>query len=86
MKLIKFCSLILMLILSTGLISIKNDNIPLSQEELKYIFPDDNLRSVVKDYFSHEDITISKLNNLEGEFYASNEDIKDLTGISTLKA
>ena len=41
MKLIKFCSLILMLILSTGLISIKNDNIPLSQEELKYIFPDD---------------------------------------------
>ena len=86
MKLIKFCSLILMLILSTGLISIKNDNIPLSQEELKYIFPDDNLRSVVKDYFPHEDITISKLNNLEGEFYASNEDIKDLTGISTLKS
>lgn len=86
MKLIKFCSLILMLILSTGLISIKNDNIPLSQEELKYIFPDDNLRAVVKDYFPHEDITISKLNNLEGEFYASNEDIKDLTGISTLKS
>lgn len=86
MKLIKLCSLALMLILSTGIISVKNDNIPLSQEELEYIFPDKNFRAVVKDYFPHEEITRAKLNNLDGEFYASNENIKDLTGISNLKS
>ena len=83
MKLIKLCSLALMLILSTGIISVKNDNIPLSQEELEYIFPDKNFRAVVKDYFPHEEITRAKLNNLDGEFYASNENIKDLTGIQS---
>lgn len=84
MNIIKLCSLFLMLILSTGLITTKNDNIPLSKEELKYIFPDDNLRKVVCDHFPNEDITLSKLANLDGEFYASNENIKDLTGISKL--
>ena len=84
MNIIKLCSLFLMLILSTGLITTKNDNIPLSKEELKYIFPDDNFRKVVCDHFPNEDITLSKLANLDGEFYASNENIKDLTGISKL--
>ena len=59
MNIIKLCSLFLMLILSTGLITTKNDNIPLSKEELKYIFPDDNFRKVVCDHFPHEDITLS---------------------------
>ena len=85
MKFIKVCSLCILLILSTGLMSTKNDNIPLSQEDLKYIFPDDNFRRVVTSYFPNEDITMSKLNDLDGEFYASGENIKDLKGISTLK-
>ena len=63
MNIIKLCSLFLMLILSTGLITTKNDNIPLSKEELKYIFPDDNFRKVVCDHFPNEDITLSKLAN-----------------------
>ena len=67
MKFIKFILLFFMLFISTGLISINNnDNIPLSSEDLKYMFPDDNFRKIVSDYFPNEDITISKLNNLEG--------------------
>ena len=85
MKFFKVCLLFLLLILSTGLISIKKDNMPLSQEELEYIFPDDNFRRVVTNYFPNENITLSKLKNLKGEFYASNEQIKDLKGISTLE-
>ena len=85
MKFFKICLLFSLLILSTGLISIKKDNMPLSQEELEYIFPDDNFRRVVTNYFPNENITLSKLKNLKGEFYASNEQIKDLKGISTLE-
>ncbi|WP_455538742.1 hypothetical protein [Terrisporobacter sp.] len=85
MKVVKFIALFTMLVLSTGLITTKQDNIPLTREELKYIFPDDNFRRVVYSYFPNEDITLSKLKNLDGEFYASNENIKNIEGISKLE-
>lgn len=85
MKILKFCSLFILLTLSTGLVPIKNENIPLTKQELADIFPDSHFRDVIYYYFDNEDITISKLKSLDGEFYASGENIEDLTGISTLQ-
>lgn len=85
MKILKLCSLFILLILSVGLVPLKNEDIPLTNEELTSIFPDKNLRYVIYDYFPNEDITLSKLKSLKGEFYASDESIEDLTGISTLE-
>lgn len=85
MKILKLCSLFILLTLSTGLVPIKNENIPLTKQELADIFPDSHFRDVIYYYFDNEDITISKLKSLDGEFYASGENIEDLTGISTLQ-
>lgn len=85
MKIFKLCSLCVLLMLSTGLVPLKNENIPLTNQELSEIFPDSNFRNVIYDYFPNEDITLSKLKSLDGEFYASNENIQDLRGISTLE-
>lgn len=85
MKFFKLCLLFISLILSVGLVPLKNENLPLSEKELTDIFPDSNFRNVIHDYFLNEDITITKLKSLNGEFYASGENIKDLRGISTLE-
>lgn len=85
MKILKLCSLFILLTLSVGLVPLNNENTPLTKKELNDIFPDNNFRNVVYDYFPNEDITLSKLKSLDGEFYASNEGIKDLSGISTLE-
>lgn len=85
MKIIKLCLLFILLTLSIGLAPQKNEDIPLSKEDLINIFPDDNFRNVIYNYFTNEEITLSKLKSLDGEFYASGEGIKDLNGISTLE-
>lgn len=85
MKILKLCSLFTLLTLSMGLIPLKNENIPLSKQELSDLFPDSNFRHVIYDYFPNEYITLSKIKSLDGEFYASNENIEDLSGISTLE-
>lgn len=86
MKILKLCSLFILLTLSMGLVPLKNENIPLTKQELTDIFPDSNFRDVIYAYFPNEDITLSKLKSLDGEFYASKENIEDLTGISTLES
>ena len=85
MKVIKLCSLFILLTLSMGLAPENNKDIPLSKEDLIAIFPDSNFRNVIYSYFPNEEITLSKLKSLDGEFYASGEGIKDLKGISTLE-
>ncbi|HBI90980.1 MAG TPA: hypothetical protein DDY58_00260, partial [Terrisporobacter glycolicus] len=85
MKILKLCSLFILLMLSMGLVPLKNENIPLTKQELTDLFPDSDFRDVIYDYFPNEEITLLKLKSLDGEFYASNEGIEDLTGISTLE-
>ena len=85
MKILKLCSLFILLTLSMGLVPLKNENIPLTKQELSDLFPDSDFRDVIYDYFPNEEITLLKLKSLDGEFYASNEGIEDLTGISTLE-
>ncbi len=85
MKIIKLCSLFILLTLSMGLVPVKNENLPLTKKDLIEIFPDNNFRDVIYDYFPNEDITLSKLKSLDGEFYASGEGIEDLSGISILE-
>lgn len=85
MKILKLCSLFILLTLTVGLVPLKNENIPLTKQELANIFPDSNFRDVIYDYFSNEYITLSKLKSLDGEFYATNENIEDLSGISKLE-
>ena len=85
MKVIKLCLLFILLTLSVGLTPQKNEDISLSKEDLIEIFPDNNFRNVIYTYFPNEEITLSKLKSLDGEFYASGEGIKDLKGISMLE-
>lgn len=85
MKILKLCTLLILLTLSVGLVPLKNENIPLTKQELSDIFPDSNFRNVIYEYFPNEHVTLSKLKTLDGEFYATNENIEDLTGISTLE-
>ena len=84
MKFIKSCSIFILLALTTGITS-KNNDIPLNKEEYERLFPDGNFRKVINSYFNNEEITINKLRSLDGEFYASGENIHDLTGISYLE-
>lgn len=85
MKIFKLCSLFVLATLTIGLVQQKNENIPLTEQELSDIFPDSNFRNVIDNYFTNEYITLSKIKSLDGEFYASNENIEDLSGISTLE-
>lgn len=85
MKILKLCSLFILLTLSMGLVPLKNENIPLTKQELTDLFPDGDFRNVIYDYFPNEEITLSKLKSLDGQFYASNEGIEDLSGISILE-
>lgn len=85
MKCIKLCILTSLLIVSTGILSINAQDIPLTNNQLEDMFPDKNFRKVIHAYFQNEDITLNKLNSLDGEFYASGEKISNLTGISYLK-
>ncbi|MDR0879704.1 MAG: hypothetical protein LBN09_03260 [Clostridioides sp.] len=57
----------------------------LNENQLRDIFPDTNLRTVVKRYIPADEMTINKIKSLDGEFYASGEHIKDLKGISLLE-
>lgn len=84
MKLMRLCSIFILLILTTG-ITTKNDDIVLNQQEYERLFPDANFRKVINSYFKNEEITINKLKSLDGEFYASGENIQNLTGISYLE-
>ncbi|MCI9976749.1 hypothetical protein JY742_11505 [Clostridioides difficile] len=61
-----------------------NDNV-LSDNQLKNIFPDANLRAVVKRYINPDEMTISNIKALDGEFYATGENISNLKGISYLE-
>ena len=47
MKILKLCSLFILLTLSMGLVPLKNENIPLTKQELTDIFPDSNFRDVI---------------------------------------
>ena len=58
----------------------------LTDEDLKKLFPDDNFRNVVTRNFKHQEITLDKISNLSGEFYATGENIENLEGISYLKS
>lgn len=60
-------------------------NKPLSENELKYLFPDANFRNVITRNFKNQEITLDKIAALSGEFYATGENIETLEGISYLK-
>ncbi|MGM9531116.1 hypothetical protein [Intestinibacter sp.] len=67
---------------------IKNDfpgDKPLSESDLKAIFPDANFRDVITRNFKNQEITLDKIANLSGEFYATGENIESIEGISYLK-
>ena len=61
-----------------------SDNV-LTESQLKEIFPDANLRTVIKRYIHPDELTISRIKSLDGEFYASGEKITNLEGISYLE-
>lgn len=61
------------------------ENLELSKDELKRMFPDANFRNVVTNHLKNNKITLENIQNLNGEFYAVNEDIEDITGIKYLK-
>lgn len=84
MKFIKLCSIFILLTLTTG-ITAKSNDITLNKKEYEHMFPDENFRKVINSYFNNEEITINKLKSLDGEFYASGENIQNLTGISYLE-
>ncbi|MGM9536183.1 MAG: hypothetical protein ACI3VR_13050 [Intestinibacter sp.] len=68
---------------------IKNEipiNKPLSEGDLKYLFPDANFRNVIIRNFKNQEITLDKIADLSGEFYATGENIESLEGISYLKS
>ena len=58
---------------------------PLSESDLKAIFPDANFRDVITRNFKNQEITLDKIADLSGEFYATGENIESLEGISYLK-
>lgn len=62
-----------------------SSNKPLSEDELKTLFPDANFRNVITRNFKHQEITLDKIADLSGEFYATGENISSLKGISYLK-
>ncbi|RDY22955.1 hypothetical protein CHF27_010645 [Romboutsia maritimum] len=61
-----------------------NDKI-LNANQLQEIFPDPNLRTVIKRYIDPSELTINKIKALDGEFYATGEKISNLQGISLLE-
>ncbi|MGN1033396.1 MAG: hypothetical protein ACI4PU_08000 [Intestinibacter sp.] len=60
-------------------------NKPLSKKELQALFPDANFRDVITRKLKNQEITLDKIENLSGEFYATGENIESLEGISYLK-
>ncbi|MCC0718996.1 hypothetical protein KGF37_10150 [Clostridioides sp. ZZV14-6105] len=78
-------NLIPFLISATALNPINSNDKILSENQLKDIFPDANLRAVVKRYVNPDEMTISNIKALDGEFYATGENISNLKGISYLE-
>lgn len=72
-------------ILATKKLKISQNKV-LTDKDLKILFPDDNFRSVITRNFKNQEITINKISNLSGEFYATGEKIENLEGISYLKS
>lgn len=72
-------------LLATKSLKISQNKV-LTDKELKILFPDDNFRNVITRNFKNQEITINKISNLSGEFYATGENIENLEGISYLKS
>lgn len=78
-------NLIPFIISAAALSPINSNDKVLSENQLKDIFPDANLRAVVKRYINPDEMTISNIKALDGEFYATGESISNLKGISYLE-
>ncbi|WP_027702032.1 hypothetical protein [Metaclostridioides mangenotii] len=74
-----------LLISVSALSPVNSTDKALTESQLKDIFPDANLRTVIKRYIHPDELTISKIKSLDGEFYASGEKITNLEGISYLE-
>ncbi|EMJ6202212.1 hypothetical protein KLL85_02085 [Clostridioides difficile] len=78
-------NLIPFIISAAALSPINSNDKVLRENQLKDIFPDANLRAVVKRYINPDEMTISNIKALDGEFYATGESISNLKGISYLE-
>lgn len=82
MKLINFVPFI---VAAATFNSINTENNILNDNELKKYFPDPNLRTVIKRYIKPDEMTLSNIKALDGEFYATGEKISNLKGIGLLE-
>jgi hypothetical protein len=63
--------------------NLKQQQIP--SRVLEEVIPDKNLRKVIKNHITNEYITLNVLENINGELYASYENISSIEGIEILK-
>lgn len=80
-----FSSVLPMLISINALLPLNNTDTVLSESQFKEMFPDAKMRTVIKRYIHPDELTISKIKSLDGEFYASGEGISNLEGIEYLE-
>lgn len=65
------------------IVNLKQKQIP--SRVLEEVIPDKNLRKVIKNHLENQHITLNILENINGELYASYEDIYSIEGIDILK-